>query len=253
MKLLLLGGTSDALRLCRVALLKYDVIYSIKGHVRQPQLNCQVHSGGFGGTQGLIIFLQQQHIDCILDATHPYAVKISDHAQLAAKYCRINCFHYSRPAWQQQANDHWIFFNTMERLEQLLSEDENKTLQIFFTIGQLASVIIAKKQPHQNYIIRSALDMPVDLGNTVLWIKSIGPFTLEDELKLFTGYGIDALVSKNSGGYSICAKIQVAREMGLPVYMLQRPDFQSDYPVFYSIDKLLLALRDMPKMNSLFV
>lgn len=243
MKLLLLGGTSDAIKLCQLMLLTHEVIYSIKGHVRHPKLNCQIHSGGFGGVQGLIFFLQQQQIDYMLDVTHPYAVKISHHAQLAAKHCDMGCFHYIRPAWQQQLNDHWIFFNTMGHLTQLLGESDNTALRIFFTIGQLASVVIENKQPHQHYIIRSAVDMPVNLNNKVIWMQSIGPFTLEGERELFNDYQIDTLVSKNSGGDSICAKIQIAREMSLPVYILQRPDFHSYYPVFSSTDKLLTAFR----------
>ncbi|RTZ67150.1 MAG: cobalt-precorrin-6A reductase, partial [Aquificaceae bacterium] len=46
MKLLLLGGTSDAIKLCQLLLQEgYDVIYSIKGLVRQPSLPCEIHCG----------------------------------------------------------------------------------------------------------------------------------------------------------------------------------------------------------------
>jgi precorrin-6A/cobalt-precorrin-6A reductase len=89
--------------------------------------------------------------------------------------------------------------------------------------------------------------MPVDLRNKVIWIQRIGPFTLEDERELFNDYQIDVLVSKNSGGDSICAKIQIARERSLPVYILQRPDFHSNYPIFSSTDKLLAAFRSEQK------
>jgi precorrin-6A/cobalt-precorrin-6A reductase len=242
MKLLILGGTSDAIKLCKQALVRYEVIYSIKGHVRQPQLNCQIHSGGFAGTQDIMAFLLQQQIDYILDATHPYAVTISNHAKLAAKYCAIPCLHYIRPAWQQQKNDRWTFFNNMTQLISLIASNENNKARLFFTIGQLTDEFIANKSSQQRYIIRSAVTSTIRKTNNIHWIKSIGPFALENEQKLFDDYQIDALISKNSGGESIAAKIQVARERNLPVYMLERPMFHSEYPVFHSISAMLSTI-----------
>jgi precorrin-6A/cobalt-precorrin-6A reductase len=40
---------------------------------------------------------------------------------------------------------------------------------------------------------------------------------------LFDRYAIDALVTKNSGGSATGAKLTVAQERGLPVFVLQRP------------------------------
>jgi precorrin-6A/cobalt-precorrin-6A reductase len=244
MKLLILGGTSDAIKLCKLALAQYDVIYSIKGRVRQPQLNCKIHSGGFGGIAGMVNFLQQQHIDCLLDATHPYAVNISNHAKLAAKHCSLPCLHYIRPAWQQQENDHWIFFNTLAQLTALINRNEDSKARLFFTIGQLTPEFIAQKNPQQHYIVRSAITSNISQTNTIKWIKNIGPFALEDERILFEWYQIDALISKNSGGKSVEAKIQIAREKKLPVYMLKRPDFSSEYPIFHSLTDMILTIQN---------
>jgi precorrin-6A/cobalt-precorrin-6A reductase len=49
-----------------------------------------------------------------------------------------------------------------------------------------------------------------------------GPFSLERELQLLRDYKIDAIVSKNSGGDATYAKIIAARELGIPVIMVQR-------------------------------
>ncbi len=239
MKLLLLGGTSDALKLCQLVLKQHEVIYSIKGLVRQPKLHCNIRTGGFGGVQGLIHFLQQQQIDCLLDATHPYAINISHHAKLAAQHCHLPCFHYIRPAWQQPLGDNWILFKDERQLTQLLNANHHKTTRFFFTTGRLSSAFIGRKNPQHHYIARSATDNDTQ---GIKWIKNRGPFRIENERKLFENYQIDALISKNSGGQSVYAKIQVAREMKLPVYILQRPEFQSDYPIFSSIDEMLVAV-----------
>jgi precorrin-6A/cobalt-precorrin-6A reductase len=64
------------------------------------------------------------------------------------------------------------------------------------------------------------LDTPVPPGTLVL---ERGPFTLEDERALLRTYAIEAIVSKNSGGAATYAKMIAARELALPVVMVQRP------------------------------
>ncbi|HKT94404.1 MAG TPA: precorrin-6A/cobalt-precorrin-6A reductase, partial [Paraburkholderia sp.] len=63
-------------------------------------------------------------------------------------------------------------------------------------------------------------------------IDARGPFTAEGERALFLEAHIDVVVSKNSGGAATEAKLAVAREMGLPVVMMQRlplPDAQCEF------------------------
>ena len=242
MKLLLLGGTSDAIELCQQFLQEgYDVIYSIKGLVRQPKLSCEVHTGGFGGVKGLSHYLQQKSIDYLIDATHPYAVKISRNASLAAQQINILCFHYARPPWQKHPDDIWIGYQSNQQLITLLSSDDYGLSRPFFTVGQLPAEFLATKNTQHHYTIRTAIAQK-RVRDKVTWVKSIGPFTLENERLLFKAYAIDALVSKNSGGVSVAAKIQVAREMKIPVFMLQRPELKTDYPIFNHQDKLLKAI-----------
>jgi precorrin-6A/cobalt-precorrin-6A reductase len=148
-----------------------------------------------------------------------------------------------RPAWQQQRNDHWILLENIAQLSPLLRDESTKNTCFFFTIGQLATDYVMKKHRKQIYIVRSALDASFKEPDHVTWINSKGPFSVDEERQLFKQYQVDVLISKNSGGQSVDAKIQIAREMKLPVYMLQRPDFESTYPIFHSINLLLSALK----------
>jgi precorrin-6A/cobalt-precorrin-6A reductase len=54
-------------------------------------------------------------------------------------------------------------------------------------------------------------------------IVSRGPFTLEGDRELMRSRGIELLVARNSGGAGARAKIDAARELGLPVIMIARP------------------------------
>jgi precorrin-6A/cobalt-precorrin-6A reductase len=70
-----------------------------------------------------------------------------------------------------------------------------------------------------------------------------GPFTAEGERGLFLAHAIDVLVSKNSGGRATEAKLDIARELGLPVLMLRRPALPAVDREFHSADALLNAVQ----------
>ncbi len=50
-----------------------------------------------------------------------------------------------------------------------------------------------------------------------------GPFSLDQDTALLRAHGIEAVVSKNSGGAGTYAKIEAARALDLPVVMVARP------------------------------
>jgi precorrin-6A/cobalt-precorrin-6A reductase len=50
-----------------------------------------------------------------------------------------------------------------------------------------------------------------------------GPYELSAELELLRSRRIDVLVTKNSGGEMTAAKLTAARELGIPVVLIERP------------------------------
>ncbi len=90
-------------------------------------------------------------------------------------------------------------------------------------IGQ-KEVAPVKAQRRQAYIIR-AVDAP-DPGSLppdAEVITARGPFAEADERRLLSDRGIEAIVTKNSGGTATVAKLAAARALGIPVIMVQRP------------------------------
>jgi precorrin-6A/cobalt-precorrin-6A reductase len=68
-----------------------------------------------------------------------------------------------------------------------------------------------------------SIDPPdLELPNSKVLLDR-GPFSLEQERQLLRDYHIQAIVSKNSGGDATYAKIIAARELGIPIVMVQRP------------------------------
>ncbi len=224
MKLLLLGGTSEAKILAKALHENgIELIYSIAGLVRTPNLNCQVMVGGFSKLGGLNHFIQQHKICGIIDATHPYAQRMSDQAVLSAKQNGIPCWRFNRPPWQPTNGDNWIQCN---HWQDLLNRVRHKKA-LFLAAGQLSKETIEILQGYENLgqyqVLRTAVLSTNKLPGKMKWLKSIGPFSYQDECKLMQQENIDALVSKNSGGEATQHKLKVARELAIPVYMLKRP------------------------------
>jgi len=224
MSVLLLGGTSQAKWLAQACIDRgINCIYSIAGLVRTPQLDCQINIGGFSDTGGLTAFIKREQISAILDATHPYAKKMSDQAVHSARGCRIPIWRYQRPAWVKMPPDNWQEHDDWPAL--LLAIKDNKS--IFLSAGQpseqILSVLSQYQKQGQQQTLRTAVPCEHVLPKNMEWIKAIGPFSRQQEFELMASRKIDALITKNSGGSATQEKLKVAQTLGIKVHMLKRP------------------------------
>lgn len=234
-RVLLLGGTGDALRLARV--LGPAHVYSLAGLGRVPgDLRCRVRVGGFGGAQGLAAFITAERIELLVDATHPYAAQISRNAAIAAEQVGIPCWALRRPAWQAGNGDDWRDVGDWAELVEAISPFRRP----FFTLGREPLAHLHQIPEHQHWTVR-CLDAQPSAERAEI-IGDRGPFNLEAERQLFERLNCDVLISKNSGGDSTEPKLQVARERGLPVLLLRRPMLPPVAREFAYRDDLLSAL-----------
>ena len=222
-RVLILGGTGDAVALAgSVAEIPgVEVITSLAGRTRFPTVSTpNTRIGGFGGVTGLADYLQKQQINLLIDATHPFASQISWNAAAAAKEIGIPHLMVSRLAWQPSADDRWMMVESNQAAAMLLPEIARR---VFLTIGRQELSTFAHLQ--DLWFLMRMIDPPqpgaqVPPGKLLL---KRGPFSLEQERSLLLQYEIEAIVSKNSGGDATYAKIIAARELQLPVVMVQRP------------------------------
>jgi len=224
-KILILGGTSDARQLAdQLITLKYTVIYSIAGLVRTPELNCEIHVGGFSSYGGLKQYALMQQLDFILDATHPYALKISEKAQIGSQEAGVEYIRFERPEWKIQERDLWTMVSNWQAV--LASIQSFST--VFLTAGQLPQEVMERlaSLPGKFYL-RTAVRPKYDIPANVTWIKAIGPFDQMSEKNWIMENQIDLIVSKNSGGSATYGKIAAARELHINVIMFQRPELHS--------------------------
>lgn len=220
---LILGGTSEARRFAaRIAGdPRFDAVMSLAGRTREPlEQSLPVRIGGFGGVEGLIRYLEEERIDKVVDATHPFAAQISANAQRACAAFGIPLLALSRAPWRRVDGDRWIEVADNGAAAAALGAEPRR---IFLTTGRLGLADF-QQAPQHFYLIRT-IDRPAedDLPPHHHLILDRGPFAVENELSLMRAAQIDLLVTKNSGGGSTYAKIAAARALSMEVVMIAPP------------------------------
>ncbi|CCQ75567.1 cobalt-precorrin-6A reductase [Magnetospira sp. QH-2] len=222
--LLIVGGTGEARILARIAADAFRVTTSLAGATDDPALpSGEVRKGGFGGTEGLIRYLDESFIDLVVDATHPYAARISKQVREACIAAGIPRLQLYRPGWERLDSDHWIDVETWAQAADLLPQTGRRP---FLTIGRKNLADFASVTGCQ-FLVR-LLTEPVAPLSLPEYDLIIGPPALRAsaEIALMKTHHVDLLISKNSGGDAAMAKIIAARELDLPILTLRRPDPQ---------------------------
>jgi precorrin-6A/cobalt-precorrin-6A reductase len=240
MRALILGGTGDANQLAaQIARAKIDAIYSYAGRTQIPlghELPTRI--GGFGGASGLADFIRKARITHVIDATHPFAAEMSRHAAEACAAARIPLITLERAQWTQVPGDRWIEAGDLDEAVAALPETPAR---VFLAIGRQHIAPFAAKPQHA-YTLRF-VDAP---GEALPFpdaevIVSRGPYTRDGDLELMRTRNIGWLVARNSGGTGARAKIDAARELGLPVVMIRRPELP-DRPRAESVGEVMAWL-----------
>ncbi|MBC9713716.1 cobalt-precorrin-6A reductase [Streptomyces sp. TRM66268-LWL] len=225
---LILGGTTEARALATALAGRPDlrVTTSLAGRVSAPALiEGEVRTGGFGGAAGLGAYLRDEHVDALIDATHPFAAAISAHAAEAAARTGVPVVALRRPGWGAGPGDVWHDVHSLAEAAALLPELGRR---VFLTTGRQGLAEFAGLAGH--FLVRSVEppEPPLPADTEVLLAR--GPFTVADETELLRTHRIDVLVTKDSGGAATAAKLVAARELGVPVVVVRRPPVPAGVP-----------------------
>ena len=220
-QVLILGGTGEARQLAAHLVGRgMRVTSSLAGRVSRPQLpEGEVRVGGFGGVDGLADWLRREEVRAVVDATHPFARTMSEHAARATAATGTPVLALRRRPWQPGPGDDWRPVSSLEEAAALLPDLGDR---ILLTTGRQELAHFAALRD-QHFVVRTVEPPEPPLPPRVTTLLSRGPFTTDGELELLREHRIDAVVTKNSGGTMTTAKLTAARELGLPVVMVQRP------------------------------
>lgn len=224
MRVLVLGGTSEA----RAVAAGLDgrpgiqVVSSLAGRVHRPALPAgEVRLGGFGGASGLASWIGEHQVDAVLDATHPFAARISSAAVEACAGTGTPLLRLQRPGWAERPDAggwHWV-----DGAQGAAAALPDLGSRVFLTTGRQQLAAFYPLLPRLWFLAR-CVDEPrpaPPAGVEVLLAR--GPYTVEGESALVRRHRLDVLVTKDSGGGYTVAKLDAAAALGLPVVVIRRP------------------------------
>jgi precorrin-6A/cobalt-precorrin-6A reductase len=232
MRVLLLGGTAEARALAERLHPKVDIISSLAGRVPDPALPVgPVRIGGFGGADGLRDWLVDNNITAVIDATHPFAATITANAAAACAGLDLPHLVLSRPPWDPAGAT--VVASDTEAAEVIANKGYSR---VFLTTGR--SGVAAFSGSDAWFLIRVVTAPDVGaLPRDHELLLSRGPYGYDDERELLRSRGIEALVTKNSGGAMTRAKLDAASSLGADVLMIQRPALPDGAAVVSSVQE----------------
>ncbi|CAM5772469.1 precorrin-6A reductase [Labrys miyagiensis] len=243
--ILILGGTTEASALARLLAERpgFEAMLSLAGRTQQPALPPLSHRiGGFGGVEGLCGFLGDNRVTALVDATHPFAERMSANAAAASRLTGVPLLALRRPAWSAGPGDNWTEVAGAQEAALALGQEPRR---VFLTTGRLELPAFLAA-PWHFYLVRS-VDAPDELPPQARLILSRGPFAEADELALMRTERVDVVVTKNSGGSATYGKIAAARRLGLPVILLKRPEAPDVETVATAREALAWIERTVPE------
>lgn len=217
--ILLLAGTAEA-RLLATALAERGVaaVASLAGATRDPRpLGLPTRVGGFGGAEGFGRYLDAAGICAVIDATHPFARIITPRTAAICAARGLPCLRLERPGWTEGPGDRW----TRVPDEAAAAAAIPAGARAFLATGRqsLPDFAAAPATTFLRVVDPPAGPYPL----TGDWVVGRPPFAPDDEIALFGRLGITHLVAKDSGGTENRAKLDAARDLGLPVILIDRP------------------------------
>jgi precorrin-6A/cobalt-precorrin-6A reductase len=168
-------------------------------------------TGGFGGAAGLTAWLHAEGIGAVIDATHPFAVRMQANAVAACAAAGVPRLRLLRPEWP--ARPGWVGVADLAEAAAALPPGA----RVLLTSGRDWAPFAGR--PDCRFWLRSI--EPVALPGHIQPILGRPPFERRAELALMRRLSVTHLVAKNSGGDT--GKLDAAGEAGATVLMVARP------------------------------
>jgi precorrin-6A/cobalt-precorrin-6A reductase len=221
LNVLLLGGTAEARRLAAAVGRDPTIALtsSLAGAVAVPLLpEGDVRMGGFGGVDGLLTWLRDHRTAAVVDATHPFSTRMTATAIAATDALDVPLLVLRRPGWTVGPGDRWHRVADAPSAAALLPSLGERA---FLAIGSSGLPAFAHLP---GWFLLRAIDPPRGpLPARHRLVLDRGPFTADAERALLREHRIEVLVCRDSGGDLTAAKLVAARELGLPVVLIDRP------------------------------
>jgi precorrin-6A/cobalt-precorrin-6A reductase len=260
--ILILGGTEDSITLAvKLFSITKQIILSTA-----TEYGMQVACKSFEGTitygqmdyEELKSFCEKNNIKHIIDATHPYAVLVSENAIQVSSDLTIDYYRYERPEskelYSDQLDDCLIICKDYQAAGKLLEASRGNVLvttgsrHIEMIIKEITDIkrVYVRILPKSEHLIKiEALGM---MPEQIIAMK--GPFSREMNKLMLKQINAKYIVTKESGKVGMSdEKILAAKEMGVKVIVIQRP--KVNYPSSCSnIDEIVNLIKNKLLTNA---
>ena len=230
--LLIFGGTTEgrlAVDVCEQA--GKPFYYSTKGDLQKVDMHNGVHITGAMTADDIVAFCKEHKVGCIVDAAHPFAENLHKTIDEARKVIDVPVIRLQRIFPEHikgvtYCSDYEDAIAKMQeaKVKKLLALTGANTINklkcsnaIFRILNRLESIALAKSA--------GLADDQLIFYNESLEIPSI-----EDEKKVMSEVGCDAIITKESGesgGFEV--KVKAALELGLKVFVVEHPKLPADW------------------------
>jgi precorrin-6A/cobalt-precorrin-6A reductase len=249
-RILLLSGTSEGPPLARALL---EAGFIVRATVTRPEAReslfgpllreVLVEARGFT-EESLAAFLMQGEADLVLDATHPFAVRITRIAQGVCRRLGVPYVRYERPDWEPPTGTRLV--DSFAEAASLLAAGG----RVLLTIGSKQLKHFASLQGRLHLVARIlpsvvSLEQALAAGFTpdrLLCLRP--PFSREFNRSILREYRIDLLVTKASGREGgVEEKVLAAGDLGVGVIVIRRPEHEGA-PGVGSLEAAVRACRE---------
>ena len=243
---LVLGGTWEARALAAAlddgaAGDGVRVISTLAGPVKHARLpRGEVRVGGFGGPGGLAGYIGAEGITAVVDATHPFAERMSWSAREACAQADTPLLRLERPPFVRDPAIDWREVPSLKAAAALLPAAGRR---VFLTTGRQG--LAAFRTVTSAFFLVRCVDAPdpKTLPPDHELLLDRGPHGFSGELALIDRHALDVLVTKDSGGAMTESKLSAASHRGLPVIVVARPP-RPDGRTVQSVEQALAWLDD---------
>lgn len=253
--ILVFGGTTEANNLTDALLRKgHSVTVSCatrfgQEKVPSPRRGEKQSEGGLKvvtgqlNTKDIINLLTENNYKAVIDATHPFAVSISQNTKQA-------CEKTTTPYFRLERQNTQIITNGLVIKVKSFEEAAKKALKlgkrIFLTIGANNIKVFSKQaQNTDSAIIARVLNQQESVKKCQqagvekeFIIAENGLFSTAQNIEHFLKYEAEVVVSKDSGiAGGLTEKVKACAQLDIPLILIQRP--QRDEDAYYDIDDLV--------------
>ena len=246
------SGTGDGNRLAaEMETRGYPVIVSTAtGYGKELLKNKYPRLPVTGGRKGITMrrqALRETSACAIIDATHPFATKISSQLLQLSAELKIPYLRFERPESHPPEVDGSPFITICQTTEEAAQVAITQGKRIFLSSGSkdLKIYLDASGAARREWFLRitpdpSSVQRAIDFGIPADHICAMqGPFTKEFNETLWRSWQVDCVVSKDSGeAGGFLAKASAARSLRIPLIVIKRPEMR--YPNCFAEQSALL-------------